>query len=465
MVDTTTIAGIEAATAAKKKTVNDLLKKSRGIDTAADAINNKYYTKTLPKVEKTATLNDDLKATNAAIKELEKQQTALAGVRSSLVDNDASASQLKTLESKEDKIAEEIDALQASRDSIQEALDAQKAETSAKVANATAVNSITQTTSPTLSVTPAPLTTLPVPLLQQPAIAEAREKGSYSESPRTSRPPRNLPLTYNVAVPSSAYFSMNKDYLKETGFRGNRPGVIQLASQLWTSAANSKGMIVMTNPVPNNTPPAGYGTRQQSQGFATYEGREQWVRYGFQFLYNPASVSMGFATAPDTDIALQTSGQEAFNLMGTTGSFSTVSFQIIINRMFDMSYFDKTTGKMSDVGIQQYGSHVPSQQDLSEIYNKGTMYDIEYLMKTLLGYTLNTYLRGNTADIGYLGAFPVELHLGKSMRYWGTIASFNVNHTIFNEKMIPVFSSLDITFNRLVDPPNMATGTSALRGL
>jgi putative thioredoxin len=70
----------------------------------------------------------------------------------------------------------------------------------------------------------------------------------------------------------------------------------------------------------------------------------------------------------------------------------------------------------------------------------GTMYDVEYLLRTLLGYTLKSYLRNNqTADMGYLGARPVELHLGKSLRYLGTVTSLRIEHVIFNEQMVPLF--------------------------
>jgi hypothetical protein len=267
-------------------------------------------------------------------------------------------------------------------------------------------------------------------------------------------------LSYNVAVPKEAYFSSNQDFLKETTYRGNQPSKVTQASQLWTSANNSKGMFVMTNPVPVTTPYAGQAEYHAQWG----PGPDEWARYGFQFLYNPATVGMSFATAPNTDIGLQTSGQEKFNLMGTSGSFSTVSFQVIINRMFDMKYIDRN-GNLMPGAQDKYGENFPDTGTAIQIRNKGTMYDIEFLMRTLLGYTLNTHLRGNTADIGYLGAFPVELHLGKSMRYWGTVDSFSLNHTIFNEDMVPIFTSVDITFNRLVDPPNVMTNSTATRGV
>lgn len=455
----------------KEEDASALLAKIQGIKTKADAANNTYYKKTKPAKEKTATLTDDLKAVNATIKIIEGKISELRAVRTSWDAKNYKVTKDTELTAEEDRLVDQLTALQEERSGIQDDIDDSNTETTAVTSTTKAAVTGGGTTSNTpavtkgLAVAPAPLATTAssAPTMGIASLANSTSAATTAK-PTTSRPPKNLPITYNVAVLSGAYFSMNKDYLKETTFRGNRPAVVTQASQLWNAAATSKGMIVMTNPVPNSISSQGFGTSNKADGAAIQALQQKWVKYGFQFLYNPASVSMGFATAPDTDIGLQTSGQEAFNLMGTAGSFSTVSFQIILNRMFDMRYFDKR-GQMSAEGKSQYGVHQPTANELVDIYNKGTMYDVEFLMRTLLGYTLNTYLRGNTADIGYLGAFPVELHLGKSMRYWGTIASFNVNHTIFNEKMIPIFSSIDITFNRLVDPPNVVSSSIATRGI
>jgi hypothetical protein len=86
------------------------------------------------------------------------------------------------------------------------------------------------------------------------------------------------------------------------------------------------------------------------------------------------------------------------------------------------------------------------------------MYDIEYLLRTLMGTTMSSYLRGeNTADMGWLPAIPVELHLGKSLRYLGTINNINLNHIIFDERMVPLFTTVDIGFARLPDYPVKST--------
>ena len=70
----------------------------------------------------------------------------------------------------------------------------------------------------------------------------------------------------------------------------------------------------------------------------------------------------------------------------------------------------------------------------------------------MLGVTIDSSLRNiKTADLGWVGAMPVELHLGPGLRYWGTLAGLTVNHVLFNERMVPMFSTVRIDFNRLPD--------------
>jgi hypothetical protein len=45
----------------------------------------------------------------------------------------------------------------------------------------------------------------------------------------------------------------------------------------------------------------------------------------------------------------------------------------------------------------------------------------------------------------------LELHLGNSMRYRGRISDLEVSHTIFNSRMVPLFSTVRISFARIND--------------
>lgn len=255
---------------------------------------------------------------------------------------------------------------------------------------------------------------------------------------------------YNVSGVLESYYSPRDKFLEVAKFSSNKPSVVSSAAELWTSVKASKGMLVSYLPPTENT---SYQTGDVPKTASPFFGKN----YGFQFMYNPSQISMNYTGAPNVDVALQTSGTEKFNLMGTSATQSTISFQILINRMFDMKYYEpdgKGSGRLGPGGARAYGARVPNLAEQNAIYDMGTMYDVEYLLRTLLGYTLKSYLRnGQTADMGYLGARPVELHLGKSLRYLGTVTSVSLDHRIFNERMVPLFTNVGISFSRIPDYP------------
>jgi len=296
------------------------------------------------------------------------------------------------------------------------------------------------------------------------------------------------PVLYNLPAVKEMYFrSDNLENFKVNS--GNLSKKVSEAKKLWEDSASYKGMIqsfIVPARLDTNgqwwSPSGGDGLQGQNKRINTR-------RYGFQFQYNPSTVTMAYAGAPQVDIGLQTSGTDKVPLIGSSVTSSTVSFSLLINRMNDFKYLDSLIFKTSEsryaeavvptrgrVRISDLsslfgdiyshtGNHPVQRQnagtaaevtsindELRQIRELGTMYDIEYLLRTLLGYQLKSSLRNVfTSDIGYLGAYPVELHLGNNLRYLGVIDGFNVSHTIFNQNMVPVFSNVTITFSRLPD--------------
>lgn len=258
-------------------------------------------------------------------------------------------------------------------------------------------------------------------------------------------------LNYNASAVKEAYFSTRSSFIERVQAPNNQPRAVSSASQLWTASSGSKGMIVTSEQVLK-----AWNSGSNAPQSADYFDHHN---YGFQFQYNPGSVSMSYFTSPNVDVTMMTSGQEMFNLAGISGAQGAVSFQIIINRIFDMQYF-KTDGSLK-TGLKSadlYPVPPTDTNDLKQLHAKGTMYDVEYLLRVLMGTTMNSYLRGEkTADMGWLPAIPVELHLGSKLRYLGTIGSVNLNHIIFDSRMVPLFTTMDISFQRLPDYPPSGT--------
>jgi len=286
----------------------------------------------------------------------------------------------------------------------------------------------------------------------------AYTSGSFSNTPgygvgHITKPSNDM--EYNVPSVVDAYYSTRASFLTAAEFSSNRPGTVASANELWTGSKSSKGMIVSYTPPSNNVE---YQGGQAPPSSISTSG----VNYGFQFMYNPATISMDYSGMPNVDQGFELSGKDKFVLYGTNITQSTISFQLLINRMFDMKYYDEY-GRLKAGAQKAYAGKVPSATAQNQIYTMGTMYDVEYLLRTLLGYTLKSYLRNNqTADMGYLGARPVELHLGKSLRYLGTVTSLTINHVIFNEQMVPLFTNVSVGFARLPDYPLSNTNQSVV---
>jgi len=262
--------------------------------------------------------------------------------------------------------------------------------------------------------------------------------------------------TYNIPMVSSAY--LNKG--PQVDSAGNSalivdPGAYQQVTNAWQSSSNgtfsgAKGSIQASR----DHYSAAFSqnifgsTSSVSLGNSTY---------GFKFLYNPTSVDMTWGVVEQVNPSFETSGQDTSNLISPALAASTISFSLILNRIGDMSYLNDS-GLLPNVGNPYKMAGTPSATDLKDIYEKGTMYDLEFLFRAGGGtnaiYTSG--LNGSTADKGFLMPMPIELHLGARLRYLGRIAALDVTHVIFNERMVPIFSTVNVTVSRYFDNPTSA---------
>lgn len=267
-------------------------------------------------------------------------------------------------------------------------------------------------------------------------------------------PPRNVQATlnpnelkYNVGCVASAYLVGSKYLQAASGIAADKPLTVGSPTELWSKSRSSKGMI--STWVPTGT---AQGFTAAMPQMADSPVISEQGRYGFQFHYNPTTIGMAYAGSPEVDVNMETSGAEKFNLAGTAVSQSTIQFDVILNRVADMIHYDPATELLrADSAQGIYSPRNPTTDEQKLIYTRGTMYDVEYLLSALLGYRLNTKFRGMTADVGYISARPVEIFLGRGLKYLGFISSISVNHTIFDERMVPIFSTVSLGFNRIPD--------------
>lgn len=223
--------------------------------------------------------------------------------------------------------------------------------------------------------------------------------------------------------------------------------------------------------------------------------------WGFKFLYNPTAVSMAWGLQSVADpLFLANTTQLAIQPVTMNLSSAVVDFTLILNRLEDHVYlnsdgsiagYTKTprTNWNGDSGTSiSEGDVMEVKQDIARwkreqlqwdkdqnpypvfvpiedrqmIYERGTMYDIEYLFRTLMSplEPFDGALNGKTSDRAYLQPAIVELHLGDAMRYRVRVEKFSVNHLVFSPKMVPLFSKIDLSVSRFVDSPETNQNSS-----
>jgi len=270
---------------------------------------------------------------------------------------------------------------------------------------------------------------------------------SGTDSSSTSKKPS--PLTYYYNAP------MIKDAYLNSGFTLDSPSPQQRTSNLyidtsanytqgldaWTGTAGAKGVIQMdVNSAFSIANSSTYNNK-------SYDGN----LYGFKFLYNPKEVSMTWGVAEGQNWEGTAAGLDPGTAPSSALQNSTISFSLLLNRTLDMHYLDSNGLKQGVKNPYSIAAFTrPEEEELAELYEKGTMYDMEYLFRTLSGLNSTTFsgFKGDTADQGWLQGFAVELHLGNRMRYLVRVTNVEINHAIFDERMVPILSYVNLTCAR-----------------
>lgn len=269
--------------------------------------------------------------------------------------------------------------------------------------------------------------------------------------------PPGISYIYNAPMVKTAYLNpglgeKSKSPQQTTAERPiSDPGLYSDAAVAWSPEyKTAKGTLQMER---RN---AVIAANALKAGSSTYDG----TLYGFKFLYNPKEVNMTWGIAEGVNWEGIAAGLDATSPITPALLQSTVSFSLLLNRTHDMQYLD--SNGLATVDGVKYKSPYPLfnlkpgktiDQELAEIYKKGTMYDMEYLFKTVMGInaTYESWLNKQTADKGWLQGGVTELHLGDGMRYLVRVSGLDITHVIFNERMVPVLSTVNITCTRFND--------------
>lgn len=216
--------------------------------------------------------------------------------------------------------------------------------------------------------------------------------------------------------------------------------------QQWQGVVPSRGTIQMSKMFAENAI-----TTQAEKDAAKKSGvKFNDTPYGFRFLYNPTDVSMAWGIVDAFSPQYAASGANGMTGVAAGLMKGTIAFTLILNRIEDMGII------FPDGSYAQTDGGWPIDPDITEtkmIYKKGTMYDIEYLFRAMNGFYADyqSGLNGITADKGWLQPIPMELHLGAGLRYLVRVSSLDLKHMMFNERMVPILTTVNIVCTRYYD--------------
>ena len=271
---------------------------------------------------------------------------------------------------------------------------------------------------------------------------------------------KNLAYLYNAPLVREAYFTSrfaqgaksatNNDLGSTQETRGIivDEGAYNDAQNAWTGVVGGRGTIQMDRTTfgTTSTVVADKGTKVDPN------------HYGFKFLYNPNSVNMSWGVTSIVNPAFIAQSLSEASPLALGLIQSNISFSVLLNRIEDFKYLN-ANGLIPGVASPYARSVSPA--DMQEIYTKGTMYDLDYLFKVLMGgtATFTSPLNGKTSDRGWLNSLAVELHLGAGLRYRVRVSDLQVAHTMFNSRMVPILSTVSFVCTRFYDAATAVTDT------
>ena len=242
-------------------------------------------------------------------------------------------------------------------------------------------------------------------------------------------------------------------------------------------------------------------TTAAAQGRTASQGTKK--KYGFQFLWNPETWSTNVAVNPDVT---PNTPQYWASSLPVFPSGQNLSLDILIDRTNDFACFGPALKGAYSAKLNALAKTIPpvanlpdttgftqAQKDLlnslianqnaltaeaavlaeniaaasadiaptnflefyanagaesltkiTDLMQRGTLADIEYLYKTING---DGWVRldQNTSDIGFLMMTLVEIEIGPS-KYLGYLNNLSIEHQMFSENMIPMRSALSLQF-------------------
>jgi hypothetical protein len=181
-------------------------------------------------------------------------------------------------------------------------------------------------------------------------------------------------------------------------------------------------------------------------------------RYGFQFLWNPDTITTSVAVNLDitptfadkfVDVAGAFPSGQALALtvrLDRTNDFACIqgirNEETLASTFANRQYYD-LAGTFDATG--SYKNYFKNK--IKELRKLGTIADIEYLYKAINGPGWKNQATGrNSSDIGFLSPTLLRIDIGP-LSYLGYVNNISVNHIAFSRSMVPIRTDVSLQFN------------------
>lgn len=173
-----------------------------------------------------------------------------------------------------------------------------------------------------------------------------------------------------------------------------------------------------------------YGT-----GFETFT---RGCRYGLRLHFNPTQITV----STSLDATVDPDPMDKWKALNVSANQQVYSIDIKLRRVADVAETDLTAF---------LPALLPSQ--LTDIKNRGTLVDLEYLFRATNGE--QTAVDGNytTSDIGYLMYNLLNFNLSRTWKFTGFISNMVVQHNMFTPDMVPIDTDVHLDVNRMATTP------------
>jgi hypothetical protein len=174
--------------------------------------------------------------------------------------------------------------------------------------------------------------------------------------------------------------------------------------------------------------------------------------YGFQFLWNPESIS----TNVQRNMDITPSNADTLRVVsGVFPGQESVSLSVVLDRTNDFAYAKASGYADPNFYLEGYpGAIYNFNEQIDTLLKQGTMADLEYLFKAINGAgtatgSWTTLLEKKTSNVGYLSPTLLAFSLGpdaqNNLSYVGWISNISINHSAFSETMIPLRTTVSFS--------------------